>query len=158
MSEKNLSSALEGFVAEIEEVDGDPALTPKMWILVRKDLDITVPKFAAQVGHAVGTCLVVQYRRNPALVDAYLAAAQPKIVVGVDDVVHMEKVVSACKAVGIGACIAQDAGRTEFDCKTITVGAIGPCSRADLPTVARRLRLLKPRAEREASLLNFIED
>jgi peptidyl-tRNA hydrolase len=105
----------------------------RMWLFVRKDLPMPLGKFAAQVGHGYGTCLWMSYERDPNIVKMYMNHAQSKIALGVKNEAKLLKCVSACQAAGLIAVSIRDAGLTFFEQPTVTVGAVGPCYRDDLP-------------------------
>jgi len=141
--EFNLKSAVEGFVCDVRTEIPDKNSEYKIWLFARKDLELTVGKFGPQAAHAAGTCMVLTDRVNREVTDAYLSQGQPKITVGVDDEAALVKSVNLCKSAGLVAVLVQDAGRTELEGKTLTVGAVGPCLRSDLPRAVRDLRLLR---------------
>ena len=139
----NLKSALEGFVLESRDVPPPKNSELKIWILARKDLALTPGKFGPQAAHAAGTCMVLSDRRNDSPVDLYLSQGQAKITVGVDDEAELVKCVELCRAAMLVTVLVQDAGHTELDGKTLTVGAVGPCLRADLPKRVRDLQMFR---------------
>lgn len=119
----------------------------RMYLIVRRDLQMPAGKLAAQAGHAfVGLALGVQ-RAQPDLIRAYEADHTPKIVVAADDGKALAKAAHATDAAGIPCYVVKDAGRTFFAEPTVTVAAIGPCRRIDLPPYVRRLRLYTEAAE-----------
>ncbi|MCS4088606.1 peptidyl-tRNA hydrolase [Rhizobium sp. BK176] len=141
--EHNLQSALNGFVVDCrEEIPKDDSEL-KIWIFARKDLTLSLGKFGAQSAHAAGTCMVLTDRGNSVDVNDYLALGQPKIVVGIDDEAELVKAVELCRAEMLVTVLVQDAGRTELGEKTLTMGAVGPCRRNDLPKPVKRLRTFK---------------
>lgn len=141
--QENLRSALDGHVQDHQEAGVTPERELKMWLLVRKDLSISLPKAVIQSGHVFGTCMVNAYIKNPDLVKEYMSHAQPKISVRVKNLNELEKCVALCREAGIEACLVTDAGRTEFDGPTMTFGVVGPCYRENLPKRVRGLQMLK---------------
>ena len=139
--QNNLSSALNGDVKDHRTAADAVEKELKMWLLVRKDLPMSAGKLAVQSGHALGTCMTNVALKNPELIKAYLADAQPKISVRVKSQEELESCVALCREAGIEAVTITDAGRTEFEQQTMTVGAIGPCYRDDLPKKVKRLQL-----------------
>lgn len=140
---KNLDGVLSGEVKENRDITAPGTSELRMWLFVRKDLAMTVGKFAPQVGHAYATCLYATMVENRQRADEYMSYAQGKISVGVDNEAQLIKVVQSCKEKGLIACTVTDAGRTFFNGPTMTVGAVGPCYREDLPRIARQLRLFE---------------
>jgi peptidyl-tRNA hydrolase len=146
--ELNLQSALGGLVLDCREEIADKNAEPRIWILARKDLPLSLGKFGAQAGHVAGTCMVLSDRRNSGDVDAYMAHGQPKITVAVDDEAELVKCFQLCRESMLVTVIVQDAGRTELDGKTLTMAAVGPCLRSELPQPVKRLQMFKvPAAE-----------
>lgn len=141
LHQQNLNSALSGDVKDHQEVGDLPERELKMWLLVRKDLPMSVGKAVIQSGHAIGTCMVNVALKNPDLMKTYLAHAQPKISVRVKNQNELETCIALCREAGIEATTITDAGRTEFDGPTMTFGAIGPCYREDLPKRVQKLQL-----------------
>lgn len=136
----NLNSALNGDVRDHQQPGERPENELKMWLLVRKDLPMSIGKALIQSPHAMGTCMVNTAFKNPDLVKTYLSHAQPKISVGVKNLHELETCIALCREVGIETVTVTDAGRTEFNEPTTTFGAIGPCYRDDLPKRVRNLQ------------------
>jgi len=136
----NLNSALNGDVRDHQEQGERPENELKIWLLVRKDLPISVGKGLVQSGHAIGTCMANTAFKNPEVVKTYLSHAQPKISVGVKNQHELVTCIAMCREAGIEAVTVTDAGRTEFNEHTMTFGAVGPCYRDDLPKRVKRLQ------------------
>ncbi len=115
----------------------------RMWLAVRRDLDMPPGKLAVQSGHAFATALLSAHVREPRLVEEYQAAQMSKAVVGVKTLAQLRRVESECIAAGLDHCLVTDAGRTVFGGPTETVCAFGPCRMSDLPPFLGRLRLLE---------------
>lgn len=139
----NLQSALNGIILDCREEIADKNAEPRIWILARKDLPLSLGKFGAQAGHVAGTCMVLSDRRNSGNVDDYMAHGQPKITVAVDDEAELVKCFQLCREAMLVTVIVQDAGRTELDGKTLTMAAVGPCLRSALPQPVKRLQMFK---------------
>jgi PTH2 family peptidyl-tRNA hydrolase len=139
----NHASALDGLVCDRRETVSDGNDEYKIWQFVRRDLPMSFGKFGPQSGHAFGTCMVLTDRRAPEVVDLYIATGQAKIAVAVDDGDELLRMVQLCREAGLVAVAVEDAGRTEFEGRTITTGAVGPCLRSELPGKVRRLRIFK---------------
>src|SRR5690606_29835251 len=125
--QKNLTYALDSDVRNHRVHGVLPEQELTMWQLVRKDLHMSSGKPAVQSGHAFGTCMANLALKKPDLLRSYLADAQPKVSVRVKSQEELEACIAACREAGIEAATITDAGRTEFDKPTMTVGAIGPC-------------------------------
>lgn len=145
--ELNIRSAEAGLVQDLRTEVPDKNTKNaelKIWIIVRKDLKLSLGKFGPQAAHAAGTCMVFTDRKDRSVTDTYLSQAQPKITVGVDDEAELVKAFEICRAAGLVAVLVKDAGRTELEGKTLTVCAVGPCLRSDLPGPVKRLQAIKP--------------
>jgi len=116
---------------------------PRMWLFIRTDLPMPPGKLAAQAGHGYATCLWLSEKHNPELVADYMGGEHGKIAVSVRHEEELLQCVEACKAAGLMAVAIQDAGHTVFAKPTWTVGAVGPCFRAELPKKVLRLRLFE---------------
>jgi len=138
--QENLRSALGGFVRETRTETPDRNSEYKIWIIARKDVVMSTGKFGPQAAHAAGTCMVLTALDDREKCFGYMAVAQPKITVGVENGEELVKAVEACRAAGLVAVLVEDAGHTELEGKTLTVGAVGPCLRSELPGWVRRLR------------------
>lgn len=142
--EFNLKSVLlDGLVLDSRTEIADKNAELKIWIFARKDLSMSLGKFGGQSAHAAGTCMVLSDRKNDSNVDQYMSLGQPKIVVAVEDEAELVKCVELCRAEMLVSVLVRDAGRTEFDGKTLTLGAVGPCLRSDLPKAVKRLQMFK---------------
>jgi len=115
----------------------------RIWVAVRRDLDIPAGKLAAQTGHGFVTTIFEAMKMHPDVVNAYMAASQPKIVVWAKNAAELIKVHQACEEAGLPCAIITDAGRTVFPEPTLTVMAVGPCRFIDLPKSMKRLRLME---------------
>ena len=117
---------------EFEEEEEDSDLVPegelKMVCLVRKDLNMSKGKIAAQAGHAfVGVFRLSQRLDLPSeWIKAWSARGAAKITLKVENEEELDAVASAARAAGIPTMIIEDAGRTEVAPGTRTVCAIGP--------------------------------
>lgn len=129
----------------MDAIDKDNEL--RMWCAVRRDIHIPKPKFGAQAGHAYVTAILEAQKQAPELVDAYMAADQPKIVVWAKNADELRKVHLACMEAGLPCAIITDAGRTVFPEPTLTVMGVGPCRRGDLPKAMQRLQLMREEAQ-----------
>jgi Uncharacterized conserved protein len=118
----------------------------KVWLVVRKDLAIPGPKLAVQSGHAFFRLALLASRTDPRGVEEYVARSEPKIVVGVDGLAGLRRCLEECQAAGLPCVLVEDEGRTVFPEPTVTVMAVGPCRREQLPKYVARLQMLKETA------------
>jgi PTH2 family peptidyl-tRNA hydrolase len=125
-----------------EREAGDRSQEGRIVLVVRTDLTMPAEKLAVQAMHAV--CGLVAQAVDDPDIRSYLAdAAQAKIVKAVASAGHLERAVAEARTAGLRATLVTDAGRTVFDGPTLTVGAIGPCRRDQLPRFVDRLQLLR---------------
>lgn len=114
----------------------------KIWLLVRKDLELPLGKHLAQAGHACTQVLWNCIHSNPDVATEYMTKGQAKISVYVRDLSYLEKLIDLAKEESLPATLIKDAGRTVFSEPTVTLGAVGPCLRSQLPKKIQRLSLV----------------
>lgn len=117
----------------------------KMWLVVRKDLDIPKGKLAGQSGHAFEglTASLFASEELARLYQEYRAHNTPKIVVYCKNLAALDRAESECIAAGIPVYRVTDAGRTVFPEPTQTVMALGPALRTSLPKFVAGFQLMK---------------
>lgn len=111
----------------------------RIWIAVRKDLEMPAGKMAVQVAHAATSAIWAGILDRK--ITEYMNASQAKIVVeakNLDDLIAIRDAAAACY-LPAGTII--DAGRTVFTEPTATCVWIGPTTRSALPSKIKRLRL-----------------
>ena len=140
----NLEHAFKGDVRDDRSPGSDVTSDPKMWLFVRSDLPVPLEKLLAQAGHAATTCALNEFRFGSAtLVDHWLSTGQAKITKRVRSEAELRKVFELCSQSGIRAAVVTDAARTFFPEPTVTMAAVGPCLRSELPKFVERLQVLK---------------
>jgi PTH2 family peptidyl-tRNA hydrolase len=127
----------EEFAEEEEDSDLVPEGELKMVCLVRKDLNMSKGKIAAQAGHAfLGVFRIAQRLALPSeWIKAWSARGCAKITLKVENEEELDAVASAARAAGLPTLIIEDAGRTEVAAGTRTVCAIGPAPVALVNTI-----------------------
>lgn len=110
----------------------------RIWVAVRRDLNMPAGKMAAQVAHAATSAV---WLGEPSVTRAYMDNSQAKIVVSVADEKELFAVYAVAIDAGLPAHLVTDAGLTVFNGPTPTVVSIGPAVRESLPAKVRRLRL-----------------
>lgn len=118
----------------------------RIYAIVRADLlpvfAEEVGKMVAQGGHAfLGAALDAQ-KRFPATMDAYLAAAQPKVTLKARNERELIELYHDHRE-HFGAVLIEDAGRTVFNQPTVTMVGLGPMRRKDLPKRLQTLRAIR---------------
>ncbi len=118
----------------------------KMWLVVRKDIEIPKGKLAGQSGHAFEGLVSSIYEIGGTFLDKYQTYKThntPKIVVTCKNLAALERARDELNAAGILSYTVTDAGRTVFSEPTVTVLALGPCYREELPKFVERFQLMK---------------
>jgi len=97
---------------------------PTMALLVRRDLNLSTGKVAAQCAHAAVD--VVQRARRSRMMERWRAGGARKIVLGVDDEPSLHELARLVPR-GCFSHVVIDAGHTEVPPNTVTVlGMLGP--------------------------------
>lgn len=139
-------------------------IDPKQVILVRKDIEMSPGKLAAQVAHASVSCLfnIGKWEQsmwpNPTdvkysitldsndigqAIRQWMTTTQPKIVLEVKDLDELDKFYKLATDAGLLTSYIVDSGRTEFCSPTATCVGIGPAPREAIDAITKRLRLYK---------------
>lgn len=135
----------------------------KQVILVRKDLEISPGKLAAQVAHASVSCLLslgswdagdqssiyssrfsieLEDGPNDDAIHNWMTKSFPKITLQVKNEEQLKKYYDLAVAAGLPASFITDAGRTEFGgVPTPTTVGIGPASREAIDAITGKLRV-----------------
>ncbi len=116
----------------------------KMIILVRRDLQMSTGKTAAQAAHAAVEALA-DPKETPANVieEWYLNHGMTKVCLGVDSLEELLSLVDSAEKASLVTAIIEDEGRTSFNgVLTVTCGAIGPAKNEDIDKITGHLTLL----------------
>lgn len=129
-------------------------IEPKQVIVVRKDLNMSAGKLAAQVSHASlgaffkGTDVfagddeyAVSFHIKPGPVEEWFSKRFTKVVVYVKSEEALLNVFKKAEDKGLPCALIKDAGFTEFNEPTHTCVGIGPCYPEDFEGVTSKLRL-----------------
>lgn len=114
----------------------------KMVIVVRKDLDLSKGKLAAQVAHAAVECTLKAQKYAKSELGDWLLAGQKKAVLKVASEADYLPLKRAAEGAGLCTALIADAGHTELPPGTVTVLGIGPGSDAAIDKVTGHLSLL----------------
>lgn len=112
----------------------------KMVMLIRTDVTFTKGKACAQCGHAAVQACEVASKISPAHFAHWLHKGQAKIAVKAS----LEEILDAVKQAeirGIPSGYIQDAGHTQVEPGTITVGFVGPYACEDIDLLTRKFKL-----------------
>ncbi|ODQ56404.1 PTH2-domain-containing protein [Saitoella complicata NRRL Y-17804] len=113
----------------------------KLVLVVRTDLGMTKGKIAAQCSHATLACYKSLLRHNPALLQHWESAGQPKITLQTKDEEEMLVMQAKALSLGLVARVVRDAGRTQIPAGSATVLGVGPGPRSVVDEVTGHLRL-----------------
>ncbi|BFZ59211.1 hypothetical protein YB2330_000216 [Saitoella coloradoensis] len=113
----------------------------KLVLVVRTDLGMTKGKIAAQCSHATLACYKSLLRHNPALLQHWESAGQPKITLQTKDEEEMLVMQAKALSLGLMARVVRDAGRTQIPAGSATVLGVGPGPRSVVDEVTGHLRL-----------------
>ena len=115
----------------------------KMIIVVRKDLNMSIGKTAAQVAHAALGAYKKSLNIDSNLVNNWENfSGQAKIVLGVDNEKQLLEIKNKAEQAGLNTCLIHDAGRTEVSPNTATCCAIGPDLVQKIDLITGHLKLL----------------
>jgi PTH2 family peptidyl-tRNA hydrolase len=138
----------DGKLAEIRAGQKDPLI---QYFIVRKDLDMSPGKIAAQVAHAAQMMVLAHAKRKKALpamplggkeylqlkkVDYWMEESFRKVVLRADKK-QFDKVKEA-----MDCFLVRDAGLTEVESGTETVLALWPMRKSEVPKLIQRLRVM----------------
>src|SRR3989338_4548815 len=111
----------------------------KQAIVMRKDLDLSKGKLAAQAAHA---SLEAYKCAKAGARAAWESAGQKKVVLKVDGLKELEAIFRQAKEAGLPCSMIKDAGKTELPAGTATAVGIGPATEREIDSVTRNLKLL----------------
>jgi len=115
----------------------------RLYAIIRKDLEMTPGKIAAQTGHAYLDSFLEAQELRPDTIPEYKTNHGIKITLEAKNLLQLERVYNEALAAGIPCVMITDLGYTVFEgCPTITAVGIGPARREEVPFL-KRLRLLK---------------
>lgn len=127
---------------------------PKQVIVVRKDLNMSPGKLAAQVAHASLSAVLssgagIKHPESKTLIlemndplKEWLLGSHTKVVVAVNSEEELLEVYNNAQNAGVRRSIIKDEGRTELQGQNYTTVAIGPASAEDVNAITGKLKLL----------------
>ena len=114
----------------------------KLVLIVNTELKMGKGKIAAQVGHAAVSSTLKCGKKEPELLDSWLASGQKKICVKGLDANHLLALEKSAKSKGILSTKIHDAGHTQIPSGSLTVLALGPDTDSSLSSITGDLKLL----------------
>jgi len=112
----------------------------KQVIVVRKDLELSKGKMAAQVAHAAVECVLSSNARKKS---AWLREGQKKVILYAKNEEELENIGKKCKKMNVNYSIIIDAGLTELEPGTMTCIGIGPDKEEIINKITGSLPLVK---------------
>jgi len=122
----------------------------KLVICVRMDLNMSVGKTAAQVGHAVHKNVRESSERELALWEEF---GGKKITLAVQSMEELAELKKLARKEGLVANSIRDAGHTEVEPGTTTVLAIGPAAGSEINVVTGKLKPIRDDRQKEVDKL-----
>ncbi|KAJ1967600.1 hypothetical protein IWQ62_001754 [Dispira parvispora] len=123
--------------SEMEPLDEDL----KLVLVIRKDLEMSKGKVAAQCCHATLGCYQRINKTNPKMLQAWEYTGQAKVTVKCDDEKDMLALQEHARSLGLTCYSVRDAGRTQIPAGSRTVLGIGPGPISLVNQVTGRLKL-----------------
>lgn len=120
--------------------EGDEQQSMKLVMLVRTDIKMTRGKACAQCSHAAVRACQVAHRYAPQKLRAWLSQGQKKITLKVTEQ-ELSSLLDKLHQTDIICGRIQDAGHTQVDPGTVTVGFVGPWDEAELDKITGHLKL-----------------
>lgn len=138
-------------------------IEPKQVIVIRKDLNMSAGKLAAQVAHASLAPIFKMFTKTQTeneiiyqlsltnkdqAIEDWLSVRFTKVIVYVKSEEALLNVYKKAEEKGLPCALIKDAGFTEFSEPTFTVVGIGPCYPDDFEGVTSKLRLFNAEISR----------
>ncbi len=114
----------------------------KQVIVVRRDLNMSKGKLAAQVAHASVSSFYKTYIEKKEWALEWLRNKQPKIICKVDGLKDIHKLGESADHLGIPNVVIEDAGLTQLAPGTVTCIGIGPAPVEFIDKITGKLPLL----------------
>jgi PTH2 family peptidyl-tRNA hydrolase len=114
----------------------------RLYIAIRKDLNIPKAKFGVQIAHAALSVFLECWKHKPELaINYYNNGSQPKIVLEIPNEKKLIALEDEAKKLGHITCQIIDEGRTIFTSPTLTCVGIGPLWFPEETQFMKRIRL-----------------
>ncbi len=113
----------------------------KQVIILRKDLQMSKGKAAAQASHAAVAAAIKSKREKPNEFTLWWNTGQKKVVLGVDSEAELVELENKLKSTGVVIVKIDDAGRTQLPPGTTTALGIGPHAQKAVEEITSTLKL-----------------
>jgi len=115
----------------------------KQVIIVRKDIEMSIGKIAAQVAHAAVSAAEIARKTKSKWYKEWVAEGQRKIVLEVESINELLKIYDLAREKNLPVVLIKDMGLTELPPETITTVGIGPAPENMINPLTGKLKLLK---------------
>ncbi len=115
----------------------------KQVIVVRKDLEMSCGKIAAQVAHASVSALEKAREKFPSWVKGWMKEGQKKVVLQVSSEKELLEIYRKTLLKKLPVALIRDRGLTEIPPNTVTAIGIGPAPEKDIDSITGHLKLFK---------------
>ncbi|MHA2202712.1 MAG: peptidyl-tRNA hydrolase Pth2 [Candidatus Hodarchaeales archaeon] len=113
----------------------------KQVIILRKDLNMSKGKAAAQASHAAVAAAIKSKQEKPNQFSLWWRAGQKKVVLALDSEEKLLALESKLKSTGVVLVKIDDAGRTQLPPGTTTALGIGPHAQKEVEEITSTLKL-----------------
>lgn len=118
-----------------------PQEETKLVVVVRGDLQVSVGKIAAQVGHVATDAMNTCFDCKPSVLLKWMMDGQKKVVVKAPNMSVINDIISKAESSGMCTSVIHDAGRTEVEPDTVIAVGIGPDAESKFVGITDKLRL-----------------
>lgn len=118
-----------------------PLLELKQVIILRKDLNMSKGKAAAQASHAAVAAAIKSRQEKPNQFSLWWRTGQKKVVLVVDSEEGLLELERKLKATGVVVVKIDDAGRTQLPPGTTTALGVGPHAQKEVEEITSSLKL-----------------
>lgn len=115
----------------------------KQVIVVRRDIEMSMGKTAAQVAHAAVSAAEIARKTRRKWYREWMMEGQRKIVLEIENLNELLKIYELAREKDLPVVLIKDMGLTELPPNTITTVGIGPAPECMIDPITGKLKLLK---------------